>query len=81
MSKRSMTRAVLREARRRKFIVFKRGRDTFYFDRVNNCPVPADKIGIYMKSTFPDLYDQVRQEEAARNAGETANLYAGEGVI
>ena len=72
MSKRSMTRAVLREARRRKFIVFKRGRGTFYFDRVNNCPVPAEKIGIYMKSNFPELYEKVRQEEMARNAGVMA---------
>ncbi|MCL5438343.1 MAG: hypothetical protein M1148_04005 [Candidatus Thermoplasmatota archaeon] len=72
MSKRSMTRAVLREARRRKLIVFKRGRGTFYFDMVNSCPVPAEKIGIYMKSTFPELYDQVRQEETARNAGVSA---------
>ena len=72
MSKRSMTRAVLREARRRKLIVFKRGRGTFYFDRVNNCPVPAEKIGIYMKSNFPELYEKVRQEEMAKNAGVMA---------
>ena len=72
MSKRSMTRAVLREARRRKLIVFKRGRGTFYFDRVTNCPVPAEKIGIYMKSNFPELYEKVRQEEMAKNAGVMA---------